>query len=616
MENLGRGVIAVRSGDAQAYVGWRMLGTDAPSIGFNLYRSTGGEEAIKLNGAPITCTTDFVDSTADLSRPNTYFVRPVLDDIEEAPSAGHTLPANLPEQQYISIPLQIPPGGTSPDGSKYTYDANDASVGDLDGDGEYEIVLKWDPSNSRDNASAGYSGNAILDAYKLDGSRMWRIDLGRNIRAGAHYTQFMVHDLDGDGKAEIAMKTADGTVDGVGNVIGDRDADWVSRSPATLGKILAGPEYFTIFAGPNGAALVTTEYVPPRGDLGGWGGVGGNCGNDSTGNRVDRFLAAVAYLDGETPSVVMARGYYGRSVLVAWDWRDGHLGQRWVFDSASPELWGYSGQGNHNLSVADVDGDGHDEIIYGSMVVDHDGQGLFSTGFRHGDALHVGRFDPSHADLLVYGIHENEVTRCGAGPGTALYNARTGEAIWQTDLAKDVGRGLAADIDPRYPGAEFWGGSGGLLDVKGEPIGAAPRSTNFAVWWDADPLREILDSNWIAKWDWTTGSLKRLLTAEGCSSNNGTKSTPVLSADILGDWREEVIWRTSDNRFLRIYTTTVPAWNRMYTLMHDPQYRLAIAWQNVGYNQPPHPSFFLGEGMSAPPRPEIRNKQPGRGAAR
>jgi rhamnogalacturonan endolyase len=249
-------------------------------------------------------------------------------------------------------------------------------------------------------------------------------------------------------------------------------------------------------------------------------------------------------------------------------------------------------------------------------VVDHDGQGLFSTGFRHGDALHVGRFDPSHADLLVYGIHENEVTRCGAGPGTALYNARTGEAIWQTDLAKDVGRGLAADIDPRYPGAEFWGGSGGLLDVKGEPIGAAPRSTNFAVWWDADPLREILDSNWIAKWDWTTGSLKRLLTAEGCSSNNGTKSTPVLSADILGDWREEVIWRTSDNRFLRIYTTTVPAWNRMYTLMHDPQYRLAIAWQNVGYNQPPHPSFFLGEGMSAPPRPEIRNKQPGRGAAR
>ncbi len=532
MENLGRGAVAVRTSDA-VYVGWRLLGSDPSGIAFNVYR-----DAERLNAEPLT--------------------------------------------------------GTTPDGARYTYSANDGSVGDLDGDGEYEIVLKWEPSNARDNASAGYSGNTILDAYKLDGTRLWRIDLGRNIRAGAHYTQFMVYDLDGDGIAEVAMKTADVTVDGVGTVFGDPEASWVSNSGSTLGKILSGPEYLTVFDGRTGAALATVDYVPPRGELGGWGGVGGNCGNDNTGNRVDRFLAAVAYLDGERPSLVMARGYYGRSVLAAWDWRGGELTLRWVFDSAAPGLSAYSGQGNHNISVADVDGDGKDEIIYGAMVVDHDGHGLYSTGYRHGDALHVGRFDPAREGLLVYGIHENEDTRCSNGPGTALFDAATGEPVWQTDPAKDVGRGLAADIDPRYPGAEFWGGSGGLLNVKGERIGNAPKTANFAAWWDADLLRELVDGTSIYKWDYEKGETRTLLTAEACASNNGTKATPVLSADILGDWREEVIWRTADNRSLRIYTTTIPATNRMPTLMHDPQYRLAIAWQNVGYNQPPHPSFYIG----------------------
>jgi len=187
-----------------------------------------------------------------------------------------------------------------------------------------------------------------------------------------------------------------------------------------------------------------------------------------------------------------------------------------------------------------------------------------------------------------------------------MYDPGSGAILWSVLPGVDVGRGLAADIDPRYPGYEFWGSSSvGLVDVAGLRISDSPSSTNFAVWWDADLLREIEDGNWIGKWDWNTATLTRLLTADGASSNNGSKATPVLSGDILGDWREEVIWRSSDNLSLRIYTTAAPANNRIYTLLHDPQYRLALAWQNVAYNQPPHPSFFLGEGMSAPPIPNI-----------
>ncbi len=593
MERLGRGVVAVNQGDGKVFVGWRLLGTDADKIAFNLYRSTDNGKPIKLNDKPITAATSFVDAKADLTKSNSYFVRPVMNGREQEASKPFLLAANSPARQYLSIALQTPAG----------YAPNDASVGDLDGDGEYEIVLHQ-TGRGRDNSFAGLTDPPILQAYKLDGSLLWQINLGKNIREGAHYTQFMVYDLDGDGRAEIACKTADGTVDGKGKVIGDANADWVSKDPKTLGKVLTGPEYFTIFDGLTGAALATVDYIPSRGDLSGWGGIGGNGGNDSNGNRADRFLAAVAYLDGVRPSVVMCRGYYGRTVLAAWDWRGGKLNSRWVFDSSKPGLSAYSGQGNHNLTVADVDGDGRDEIVYGSMCVDDNGTGLYSTGLRHGDALHVSDLDPSRPGLEAYGIHEiEEATK---GPGVAMYDARTGKILWTSDQDKDVGRGLAADIDPRYPGAEAWGGSEGLKTSKGERIGAAPRSVNFAVWWDGDTLREILDRNFIAKWDWQTGRMNTILTAEGCMSNNGSKATPTLSADILGDWREEVIWRTTDNKELRIYTTTIPTEHRIYTLMHDPQYRLSIAWQNVAYNQPPHTGFFLGDGMKPAPRPAIR----------
>jgi hypothetical protein len=421
LEDLGRGVVAVHQGAGKVYVGWRMLGTDPADIAFNLYRTTGKGKPLRLNRQPLTASTNFTDQVPDLGQGNAYFVRPVVKGKEQEASAAFTLPAQAPVQPYLSIPLHPIAG----------YTPNDASAADLDGDGEYEIVLHQ-TGRGRDTPSNGLTDEPLFQAYKLDGTLLWTINLGRNIREGAHYTQFIVIDMDGDGKAEFACKTADGT---------------------------------------------------------------------------------------------------------------------------------------------------------------KDGKGLFTTGLRHGDALHVTDLDPARPGLEAFGVHENE--HVTSGPGAAVYDARTGEILWKGLEGKDVGRGVAADIDPANPGAEMWfSGSGGLLNLKGERIGDNPASTNFLVWWDGDLSRELLDGNHIDKY-----GAGRLFTAEGCTSNNGTKSTPALSADILGDWREEVILRTTDNKELRIFTTTIPTEVRMPTLMHDPQYRLAVAWQNVAYNQPPHPSFHIGAGM-------------------
>jgi len=583
MEKLDRGLIAMRNGVDSVYVGWRLLGTEPDDLAFNLYRTTGDKEAIKLNATPLTEGTNYIDTKVDFKFSQTYFIKPIRKGIEQAASKSVVLPVNVATKQYIEIPLQTPAG----------YTPNDMSAGDLDGDGEYDLVLHQ-TGRGRDNSSNGFTDPPIFQAYKMDGTFLWQINLGKNIREGAHYTQFMVYDLDGDGCAEFACKTADGTVDGKGKVIGDSTKNWVNRN----GRILDGPEFFTIFSGKTGEALATTAYLPSRGSLGGWGGKGGNGKNDSTGNRVDRYNACIAYLDGIHPSIVMCRGYYGRTVLAAWDWRNGQLTSRWVFDTKDGKN-PYSGMGNHGLSVADVDGDGKDEIVYGAMVVDDDGKGLYTTGLRHGDALHVSDLDPDRPGLEVFGVHEiEEGTK---GPGVAVYEAKTGEVLWHSSEDEDVGRGVADNIDHTRRGAQmWWSGSNGLYDMKGKRIGEQPRSTNFLIYWDDDLSRELLDGNHIDKYN---GG--RLFTATGYVSNNGTKSTPALSADLFGDWREEVIFRAYDNKSLRIYTTTIPTPHRTYTLMHDPQYRLSIAWQNIGYNQPPHTGFYFGYGMKKAPKPNI-----------
>ncbi|GIE36323.1 hypothetical protein Ait01nite_093680 [Actinoplanes italicus] len=575
MEDLDRGLISVRSGSANL-VSWRLLGTEAAATGFNVYRS-----GTKLNATPITNSTNYLDPGAAANA--SYTVRAVVNGAEQANS-----PASLTfGNGYLDVKLQVPAGGTTPDGVAYTYSANDASVGDADGDGVYEIFVKWDPSNAKDNSQSGYTGNVFVDAYKLNGTRLWRIDLGRNIRAGAHYTQFQVYDYDGDGKAEIAMKTADGTRSGTGVVIGSSTADHRNSS----GYILSGPEFLTMFSGQTGAALSTVNYTPARGTVSSWG--------DSYGNRVDRFLAATAYLDGRRPSLIMARGYYTRAVIAAWDFRNGTLTSRWTYDSGNSNVGAY-GQGNHNLSIADTDADGKDEIIYGAAAINDNGTLMWRSGLGHGDALHVGDLIPSRAGIEVYRPSEST-----SQPTDAMLDGRTGAVIWShPSCGCDNGRAVAGDVYAGSAGAEAWSSSvSGLSSTTGANVGRKPSSTNFLAWWDADPVRELVDATRVDKYG--TSADTRLLTASGVASNNSTKQTPAVSGDLFGDWREEIVWRLSDSSALRIYSTPAVTDRRIHTLMHDSQYRVAVAWQNTAYNQPPHPSFFLGNGMSTPAQPGI-----------
>ena len=385
VEKLDRGLTSVHTSSGNL-VSWRWLATDPNNVAFNVYR--GGT---RLNSSPVTASTNYFDSGGADSAD--YTVRAVVNGSEQAASG----PAVQFRTGYKDVPISPPAGGTAPGNSAYTYDANDASVGDLDGDGALDLVLKWQPTNAKDNSQSGYTGNTIVDGIKLDGTRLWRIDLGRNIRSGAHYTQFQVYDYDGDGKAEVAMKTADGTRDGTGAVIGSSSADHRNSS----GYVLSGPEYLTMFNGQTGKAMQSVDYVPGRGTVSSWG--------DNYGNRVDRFLAGTAYLDGARPSLIMARGYYTRTVIAAWDWRGGAFTRRWTFDTTSSTNSGkgYDGQGNHSLSVADVDADGKDEIVYGAMTVDDNGSGLWTTRLGHGDAGHVGDLNPSRPGLEYFKVSED-----------------------------------------------------------------------------------------------------------------------------------------------------------------------------------------------------------------
>ncbi len=617
MEKLDRGLIALKakSGGGQ-FVSWRLLGTDDEHTSFDLLR----DGVTIKSDLKVTNYTDPEGTTA-----SGYQVVVKQNGIVET-----TTPTVYPwGDKYKRITLDRPSGGTNNSGS-YTYTPNDCSVGDVDGNGEYELFVKWDPSNSKDNSQSGYTGNVYIDCVKMDGTHLWRIDLGTNIRAGAHYTQFMVYDFDGDGKAELICKTAPGSKDGLGNyVTAAADDDNIKNTDNTKayhnseGYVLSGPEYLTVFNGETGAAVHTVFHNPNRaGEVGGapehpaksfWG--------DNYGNRCDRYLAGVAYLDGpdKNPSAVMCRGYYTRSYLWAVDFDGQKLSTKWLHSSISSTEYNVTdgngtitkytglsntafGQGCHNLSVADVDGDGCDEVTLGSAAVDHDGRLLYSTGLGHGDAQHLSDLDPDRPGLEFFMVHESSPF------GLDIHDAATGVLLTHITGSKDTGRGMAADIDATSRGFEYWSAaSNNVYDIEGNVLSTSRPSQCFRLYWTGDLQDELFDGKYnndtgkcapiIQKWNTSTKKINTYLNLTNVGNSqtcNTTKATPCLLADILGDWREEIVmWDYSDGCTLNIFSTNEPTEYPVPTLMHDHTYRMGIAWQNTSYNQPAHLGYYL-----------------------
>ena len=631
MEKLNRGVVALPpSSGTGRFVSWRFLGTDDRlHTSFDLIRNG----VVIKKDMTVTNYKDAGGTATSLYRVVTKVDGQAVDTTEAVQSW---------EKVYLKLPLDRPATGQAAGG---TYVPNDCSVGDVDGDGEYEIFVKWDPSTAKDNSQGGITDNVYIDCYKLDGTKLWRIDLGRNIRAGAHYTQFMVYDFDGDGLAEMMCKTAPGSKDGLGNYVNQAATDEAIRKASNTkswvnsdGRINGGQEYLTVFQGLTGMAVHTIAYNPNRNaestlsEAEGTFNWGGSSKNDkgNYGNRGERYLAAVAALDGPEGhhSGIFCRGYYTYAYVWAVDFDGKQLIPRWLHRSdnttgysvtdytSNPEgvKTSYStkaatgqngsrtlyGNGNHNMSIGDADGDGRDEIIWGSAALDDDGKLLYATGFGHGDAIHMGKMIPGKEGLQVFQVHEEK-----GNYAWDLHDAATGYVYYKGGpKGVDNGRGMAAQLSAKSQ--EWWFSSASERQqrstVTGEVASAANGSVNFRMYWDGTTQDGLLDGSKLDKYKDTDASFSRLVTFSNLgpgSTCNGTKNTPCLLADILGDWREElVLYAQDDNETcLGIYSTNYTTSYIVPTLMHDHTYRMAVCWQNTAYNQPPHLGYNLAEEM-------------------
>lgn len=630
--NAGRGAVALKSQSKGIFISWRMLPGDNEGTTFDVIRD-GTTIATGLGRA--TCYTD-TEGTPD----NIYQIV-TRQDGEIVDTADEVKPwADI----YTTLRLDRPDGGVTPSGEAYRYKPDDCAVADVDGDGQLELLVKWDPTNSKDNGTTGYTGEVIMDCYKMTGGRLWRINLGRNIRAGAHYTQIVFYDLDGDGRAELVCKTAPGSMDGTGRYVTnaatdaeiqayDNSADYRNTAGAA-GCIMKGPELLTVFEGATGKAIHTIYYNPNRA-----GGVGGaarypatDFWGDSYANRSERYLACVAYLDGleKNPSAVFTRGYYTRAYLWAVDFDGERLNTRWLHASTDAETVvltdseGNSktltytthtapqgrlgntcyGEGAHNISVGDVDGDGCDEIMFGAAAVDNDGQMLYSTGLGHGDAIHLGDFAPDREGLEFYMVQED------APYGWHLRDAATGSIIARQSGSDDTGMGTIADLDARWRGYEFWSSDKlEMYGISGEKVadityrGGSNMPHKHPVFWDGDVQQELYYDATIDKWN-SGGGLDHVIQFHlyGNSAATGGKPHACIFGDIMGDWREEVIlWNKSDSCTLNIFTTNIPTQVRVPWLMTDHLYEMGITWQNIGYNMPPHLSYYLPDRVGTGP---------------
>lgn len=649
-EDLGRGLVAVPAKDGGILVSWRYLGTDSSSLTFEVYRN---DEKI----ADVSATTNYLDK--DGKSGDTYKVK-ASDGSEDTAVAW--------DKEYKSIPVKKYDKGN--------YIVDDASVGDLDGDGEYEIIVRRTPADyfnqlqvEVDEATKkvirvidNREAYPLVEAYEMDGTYMWTLDIGKN-EACEIDINFLVYDFDGDGKSEVVMRSYDGMTDGVGKKIGIADADYTQSLQKQKDRqyFAEGNEYLSVFDGVTGAEVARTELLPKRDPLSSWASRYPDVSRLT--KRASHYLFAAAYLNGETPSIVMLRGAWDGVKLAAWDYKDGKFNTLWQYDSgADSKEDNLYGAGYHSLAVADIDFDGKDEILSGAGAIDDDGKFMYATHadvngtkikLGHGDAFDVAKMDPEYDGYYIWACHETKELPANID----LHDARTGQVIYGFNKPKDTGRSRAADIDPTSKGWEVWGstgtplmsydgkqlvtgvaeelqpqlekemlklGSGETLangwntfkyryadgtllkdDETGQVI-ATTLPMNFKAFWDGDLLSEFVDNVTISKYNWNDKCVDILYEAFGSASNNGTKAVPCLTADILGDWREEIIWRDGANTELRIYATPYETDYKIPTLMHDITYREAVAWQNNHYNQPTNTSFYMGAETTSVPAPEIK----------